>query len=620
MRVVLDIETDGLNPSVIWCIVCKDIDSGEIFIFTDMFEFAEFSKRVTLWVGHNIIPFDVPVINRLTLANIDYHKCLDTLILSRLLNVQLLGGHSLESWGVRLGYSKGDFNDWSKLSQEMIDYCVRDVELSLKVYERLTKKLSGEAWTKPIELEHRIQILCNEMTSNGFAFDIDKATTMMSDLEEQLAVLDEQILRDFPTRVLPLTSVETPVITASGTLHKGKFRWYPGNVDTDFSPGCEYQRIQYEEFNPRSPKQVIDRIGAYWSPIDKTKAHIEELRKRKPDKNRLAHFEIYGYKINEDNLTTLSDDAPPAAKLLVKRLLLDSRLRSLTEWTNLCVEGKIHGQFNPLGAWTQRATHGKPNMANIATSKSLKYTTDELKELAINYGTKMRELWTVSDPKHYLVGTDADSIQLRILAHYMKEQEFTDALVAGKKKDKTDVHSLNQRKLGDVCSTRDNAKTFIYAWLLGASINKVKEILNCTQKKASEAVKNFVAGYQGLDSLKKKDIPRDGERGYMKGLDGRYVVVDEERKVLAAYLQNGEAIIMKLAMTLWYDKLKAMGIPFKIINWVHDEWVTEVTNEEDAKLVGKIQCEAIEQAGILLNMNCPLAGTTAYGKNWADIH
>jgi DNA polymerase I-like protein with 3'-5' exonuclease and polymerase domains len=201
----------------------------------------------------------------------------------------------------------------------------------------------------------------------------------------------------------------------------------------------------------------------------------------------------------------------------------------------------------------------------------------------------------------------------------MKDEEFTKALVSGDKEDGTDVHTLNMKKLGPVCRDRHNSKTFIYAWLLGAQAGKVSEILNCTKPKAKEAADNFIKGYPGLKQLKERDIPLDAKRGYTIGLDGRYLAVDEERKVLAAYLQNGEAIIMKLALVLWYKRLKEEGIPFMLVNWVHDEWVTE-TKPEHAEYIGKVQCWSIEEAGKLLNMNCPLSGSTDVGKTWADIH
>lgn len=84
---------------------------------------------------------------------------------------------------------------------------------------------------------------------------------------------------------------------------------------------------------------------------------------------------------------------------------------------------------------------------------------------------------------------------------------------------------------------------------------------------------------------------------------------------------------MKHAMSIWYPRLRKEGVPFKIVNFVHDEWQTEVPDYETGKYVGSVQAEAIQLAGELLNLRCPMAGsvlsghgTLAIGRNWLDTH
>ena len=96
-----------------------------------------------------------------------------------------------------------------------------------------------------------------------------------------------------------------------------------------------------------------------------------------------------------------------------------------------------------IGAWTGRMAHQTPNTANIPNDLD----TQGKKKLL---GKEMRSLWRA--PRYRLfVGVDAEGIQLRVFAHYIDDPEFTEALVKGKKDDKTDPHSLNQRILGGVC-------------------------------------------------------------------------------------------------------------------------------------------------------------------------
>ena len=332
------------------------------------------------------------------------------------------------------------------------------------------------------------------------------------------------------------------------------------------------------------------------------------------------YYNRYGWTVDESNLATLPTTAPQAAKDLVKWLTLEGRRKSLVEWLG-CVkdDGKIHGKYWPIGAWTHRMAHSNPNSANIAAPFQGEPKTP-VEEIKARYDADMRHLWKASEGS-WLVGTDAEGIQLRLLAHYMKSQEYVDAICKGDKKDETDIHNMNRRALGTVCKNRDTAKTFIYAFLLGASTSKVAEILQCNTRSASQAVGSFLEALPGLKKLKDWTIPNDARRGYFVGLDGRKVKCDSEHHMLAGYLQNGEAVVMKRACILWRTWAKTEGIKFKQVNFVHDEWQTEVYGtEEDAKRLGELQCKSLEQVGKDLNVFCPLAGNTKIGRSWLETH
>lgn len=332
------------------------------------------------------------------------------------------------------------------------------------------------------------------------------------------------------------------------------------------------------------------------------------------------HYDKYGWMVNEENLQTLPKTAPQAAKDLVKWLTLEGRRKSLTEWLGCVAEdGKIHGKYWPIGAWTHRMSHSSPNSANIAAPFAGTPSTP-VEEIKDRYDGPMRNLWKASDGA-WLVGTDAEGIQLRLLAHYMKSKEYVEAICSGDKSLGTDIHNMNKKALGPICKTRDDAKTFIYAFLLGASIPKVAEILKCSNKEASQAVNNFLAALPGLKKLKDWTIPNDARRGYFIGLDGRRVSCSSEHHMLAGYLQNGEAVIMKHANILWRTRAKTEGIPFKQVNFVHDEWQTEVYGtKEQAERLGEIQRQSLEDIGRKLSVFCPLAGNTKIGKTWLQTH
>ena len=336
--------------------------------------------------------------------------------------------------------------------------------------------------------------------------------------------------------------------------------------------------------------------------------------------DRGSKFAKYGWTLSETNLSTLPETAPTGAKRLTEWLTLEGRRSSLVEWLGHCGDdSRIHGQFIGIGAWTGRMAHRAPNQANIpaefhGTPKSA------VEEVKAKYDGQFRALWTVPEDS-WLVGTDAEGIQLRVLAHLMNSEEYVNAIVSGKKEDETDIHNLNRKALGMSHVTRDMAKTFIYAFLLGAGTGKISQILNVSNKEATQAVDNFMESIQGLANLKKKIIPHIAKRGYFIGLDGRKVPVPSEHKTLAGMLQNGEAVIMKHAALDWTYKAKRQWINFKLVTWPHDEWQTEVTGPyKDAELLGEIQRQAIVDAGKNFNMVCPLAGSTDIGKSWRDTH
>lgn len=338
-------------------------------------------------------------------------------------------------------------------------------------------------------------------------------------------------------------------------------------------------------------------------------------------KRDLEHFKRYGWKCNEDNLKTLPSSAPPSVRNLSKWLTLEGRRSSLQEWIpQVQSDGKIHGKFWHIGAWTHRMSHSKPNQGNIfSVYPSGRTPVNAVEEVKKKYDGELRSCWRASEGK-YLVGVDAESIQLRVLAHYMDSKTYVDAIVGGDKALETDIHNVNKKALGPICRSRDDAKTFIYAWLLGAANPKIASILECTESEAKTAVSSFLTALPELKDLKTKKIPYDARKGFFTGLDGRQVKCKSEHLMLAGYLQNGESVIMKHANVKWRKDLDSMGIPYKQIDMVHDEWVTEVNSLEDAQIVMDVQCDALVWVGKDLGLKCPLAGEGKVGRTWLEIH
>lgn len=650
-NIIFDVETNGLiNPSKIWVVVCKDIETEELFVFRNLTEdlsqanlFKAFALEVNLWVGHNSLAYDLPVLYKLvSLPFVDTINCIDTYLISKLVDYPR-SGHSIEDYGLEFNLPKGDFHDFSKYSQEMEDYCIRDVDVCHRIYDKYYRYISDIKHRPSITLEHQFQLIVNKLEDKGFMLDVPKAEKLLDKVTTELGILDEGILSAFHPKLKLIREIH-PKVTKHGTLSRTDFRFLGSSADLTEYNGGPFSRCAWVSFNPGSPKQVVSVLNdSGWQPVEKTKGHIETERKisklkRSRERSKeldtaltalytaLNNLKIYGWKVNENNLLTLPPTASDAARTLARRILFESRRKTLTEWLGLAdpLTSRVHGKFQGIGAWTHRMSHQKPNMANITNEFD---TAGKVKLL----GKELRQCWRA--PKgRLLTGVDAEGIQLRIFAHYVNNEELIKALVNGDKKLKTDPHSYNQRVLGDVCKSRAAAKRFLYALFLGAGIDKLANILECRRPEAELALESLLLQYPGFQELKDTIIPSDARRGWFTGIDGRKVRIPGDdagtRRHLAmsGYLQNGEAVVMKTAAVIAEPQL-AQFDSF-IVDIVHDEAQNETPNNIEVCLeVAEVWNKAIVEAGERYSLKCPMAGSYindhgkyTIGTNWYQTH
>lgn len=181
-------------------------------------------------------------------------------------------------------------------------------------------------------------------------------------------------------------------------------------------------------FNPGSRQQIVDRLKSRgWKPTEFTEKGNVVL-----DEDVLSKIDI------------------PEAKLFLRYFELQKIQSFLVNWSGkIDTDGRIHGKVITNGAVTGRMTHSSPNLGQVPSAQS-------------ELGKRCRALFTVPD-NHELVGIDASGLELRMLAHYMQDQDYVVAVTTGKQEDGTDIHTVNQKAAG--LPTRASAKTFIYAYL-----------------------------------------------------------------------------------------------------------------------------------------------------------
>jgi DNA polymerase-1 len=592
MDLVFDIETDDVQATKVWCIVAQDTGSSEIYKFAphQLESGLELLQSAETLIGHNIIGFDIPVIHKLLGVDLSDKKLIDTLVLSRLFNPVREGGHSLEMWGYRLKYSKQDFNDYTNYSKEMMNYCVRDVQLNTLVFEKLKEESKGFS-SESIYIEQEVSKILKKQEEDGFLFDRYNAEILLAKLREKMRDAEDQVHKVFKPKLVDVKEV-TPYIKKDGSLSKR------GLTDEEYDKVFSDILLQQKEIDDKG-EVIIPKP----KPFMRRKLQDFNLGSRKQIGEYLQDF---GWKPQKFTATgrpivdekTLSNiENIPEVKMIADYLLLQKRIAQIDSWIEAVEDDdRVHGFVIPNGTITGRMSHRSPNMAQVPSIKS-------------PFGVDCRSCWIVSKG-HKLVGIDASSLELRMLAHYMQDKEFTREIIHG------DVHKRNQETAG--LQSRDQAKTFIYALLYGAGDAKIGQVVGGSKKDGARLKQRFFANQPSFKRLRER-VSKASAKGYLKGLDGRKIHIRHIHASLNSLLQGAGAIVMKKALIMLNEKATERSLDFKFVANIHDEWQVEVINK-DVEEFGSLAVEAIKEAGEHFNLGCPLDAEYKTGENWSETH
>ena len=172
-------------------------------------------------------------------------------------------------------------------------------------------------------------------------------------------------------------------------------------------------------------------------------------------------------------------------------------------------------------------SHRKPNMAQVPNVNS-------------EYGKECRECWIVNED-YKLVGIDASGLEIRMLAHYMNDEEYINEIING------DIHTSNQQTAG--LKSRDQAKTFIYALMYGAGDAKLGTVVGGSKTSGKKLRERFFDNQPAIKTLRDR-VEKASKRGFLKGIDGRHILIRNSYASLNSLLQGGGAIVMKKALVI----------------------------------------------------------------------
>jgi DNA polymerase I len=638
---VFDIESNGLldTVTVIHCINVYDRAKQQKLRFNDagtgngtIEQGLRLLEEPGDIAGHNVHEYDVPAIQKVypwfhprgrvvdsrahcrliwpLIEDADWKAVRGKRLPEEFVKAGLVGQHSLKAWGYRTGSFKGDFDPanyinektgephtWATIpfSQDMDDYCMLDVMSNVALFELIESKGYDE---RALYLENDVARIIAAQQMNGFAFDVKAAEKLYAKIQGRRIELEAQLKVAFP----PWQAVKKDFIPKVNNKARGYVKGERTVV---------YKTV---EFNPASRDHIADRLTATfgWEPREFTDGG-------KP-------------KVDE---TTLEALPYPEAKLLNEYLMIEKRLGQIGDgnqaWIKSAKDGRIYGRVNSNGAITGRMTHYKPNIAQ--TPKA---------DADVPYGKECRALWTHSLGK--LVGCDAEGLELRMLAHYMARYDdgaYAKTVIEGQKSNGTDVHSVNRDAIG--LRTRDNAKTWVYAYLYGAGDYKLGTIVisDFDDEKLARFNKQYAGGrlrdgmITNLGARSRArfvtKIPALGKLAEavqaagktLRSLDGRILPVRHKHAALNTLLQGAGAVVMKQALSLLDGFLASQslreGIDFQFVANVHDEFQID-SKEQHAEVIGRAAAQAITNAGAVLGLRVALSGSYSVGDNWAGTH
>ena len=597
---VFDLETNGLYDEVttIHCLVLHDLNRDQTFTYgpDSIAAGLEHLATADVLIGQNILFFDIPVIRKLyPFYTFAAARIIDTLITTRLIwpkeklydmdteqytqvPPKLRGSASLKAWGYRLSDYKISFKDFKEYSEEMLAYCIQDVNVTTQLFKHTQKQTCSEA---ALKLEHDFALAIEKQIRSGFPFDVDACLDLVDDLRTKQATLEADLKELFPPK-----KIETIFVPKVNNAGRGYVKGQP------------FTKVMHEEFNPGSRQQIVDRLQTKYGWV--------------PEKSTEKGNPI----LDDDVLSALPY---PEAKPLAEYMLIKKRLGQIADGNNAWLKlvndetGCMHGDVVTNGCITGRCAHRNPNMGQVPAGYS-------------EYGKECRGLFHAPDG-WTLIGVDAKALELRCLAGYLAYWDggeyarvVTDESI--------DIHIYNQEMFG--VATRDIAKRLLYGLLYGCGALKAGTIIDPNEKNelilrelGSTAINSFMQGIPALKELKNRIAHNIAKREYLIGLDGRPLFCRSDFKGLNVLLQSSGALIMKQVVIELHNKMYDLGYIYGH-DWqqnamIHDE-VQVSCPPAMVDTLTSVALEAFPASQQFFDFQCSIHGDAHVGYSWDQTH
>lgn len=635
---IADIETESLDKtSKIHCICSKDTSESEIRVWTDVRQFVEYANTFDFIVFHNGIRFDYQVLLPYGLKV----KVRDTLIDSKIcfpkelllstdskrenMPKNLVGSYSLKAFGYRLGLHKLEYSDFSNLTDEMIEYCKRDVEVTEKLFEYINKSYLLPKY-ETLFCEYRVAYLMDKQEEYGIYFDKEKALELYSEMYRKQLVLEENIIQQVGYVLKP--DKEETIPKRPNDMFKSKAKILKVGPYTKFT---------LSKFNPKSRQQIANYLISQGIQLDTyTEKGTPKITEDILEKNGLSNLKEY-LKLSKD----------------ISQLMGDMNRKDSKGLIALCKNNRLHGKVDYLSCSTHRASHTSPNLTQVPKTKEFRSCFNH-------------------PPNKKLIGIDADALELMVLGYWLEKFGNTDYLKSvaiGSKANGDDIHTRTQHLIG--LDSRDEAKRFSYGTIYGAGGLKLGLMINPnlssykydekTFHKHKRMLENKCIFHNGQKLIKleansyapysddiipysiygeeKKNLFLNATKGMIElmnslentiehyraiiSLDGRLIRTEAKHKALNYLCQSSGAIFMKYYLCETYTQLKKKFVlqrDYAYVANIHDALVIEcLDNESMCDEICSILNQAFKTISDKFNFSYQIHGYAKVADDLYDV-
>ena len=610
---VFDIETDGLDPTKVHVLSYTDGDS--VKSVTDYDGMRAVLMSAEELIGHNIIRYDLPVLEKLLgfIPN-KFQRVVDTLPLSWYI-YHFRGKHGLESWGEDFGVPKPKIEDWENLTiEEYTHRCEQDVLINNRLWKQLDyclDQLYKEEEDKLKCIRYLVfKMQCAAVQEKlGWRIDVAKAEghlKELEDLKEEKTVLLTQAMPEIP--VYLERSRPKQWLKQDGTLTSRAQDWVDLMDQMKLPHTTEKARVlrRMAEPNPSSITQVKDWLYSLgWEPRT-----FEYHRNKQTGEERSVEQIRKDGELCESVKVLAERD--PAVELLEGLTIINHRLAIFKSFVDMSKDGYVKATIAGFTN-TLRFRHARPLVNLPAVDKP--------------WGKEIRGCLIAPDG-YTLCGADMISLEDTTKRHYMKphdpkyveemQQEgfdpHLDLARHARKVTQEDIDAYNRGEL-DLKPLRKKYKVVNYSATYGVGATKLARTMGITQAEASSMLDAFWNRNWAIQTTADNCKVRQVMNGswLLNPVSGMYHSLRYDKDRFSTLNQSTGVY----CFDTWVHGCVSRGM--KIIGQFHDEVIALVPEGQEERIV-HIMETSIRKANEHINLNVPLGIDYSFGKNYSEIH